>query len=123
MHGQHGLTMPFDDEEAQRSSSHHLAVVLLPEGARRNDVRTALQEERIQTSVHYPPIHGFTAYADATTRPLPHTDEVAPRLLTLPLYPGLTDDGVDLVASSLLDGLREARSRERGSSRDVPQPT
>ena len=123
LHDMDGVEIAFADRDDRPESAHHLAVALLPPDIDREDVRTSLTEAGIQTSVHYPPIHGFTAYAGATTRPLPRTDEVAPRLLTLPLYPGLTDDGVDLVASSLLDGLREARSRERGSSRDVPQPT
>ena len=123
LHDMDGVEIAFADRDDRPESAHHLAVALLPPDIDREDVRTSLTEAGIQTSVHYPPIHGFTAYAGATTRPLPRTDEVAPRLLTLPLYPGLTDDGVDLVASSLLDGLREARSRERDSSRDVPQPT
>ena len=124
LHDMDGVEIAFADRDDRAASAHHLAVALLPPDIDRDDVRTSLTRAGIQTSVHYPPIHGFTAYADATPRPLPRTDEVAPRLLTLPLYPGLTDDGVDLVASSLLDGVREARSsRERSSSRDVPQPT
>ena len=124
LHDMDGVEIAFADRDDRAESAHHLAVALLPPDIDREDVRTSLTEAGIQTSVHYPPIHGFTAYADAAIRPLPLTDEVAPRLLTLPLYPGLTDDGVDLVASSLLDAVREARSSsERGSTRDVPQPT
>jgi dTDP-4-amino-4,6-dideoxygalactose transaminase len=104
--GQHGLTMPFDDEEAQHSSSHHLAVVLLPAGAARDEVRTALQEERIQTSVHYPPIHQFSLYAElGARRPLPRTEGVAERLITLPLYGHMGDEEVDAVVDTLLASL------------------
>jgi len=103
---QHGLTMPFDDEEAQRSSSHHLAVVLLPAGAPRDEVRTALQDERIQTSVHYPPIHQFSLYAElGARRPLPRTEGVAERLVTLPLYGHMGDEEVDAVVGTLLAAL------------------
>src|SRR5436190_444435 len=42
-------------------SAHHLAVVVLQEGVDRDHVRSALEERGIQTSVHYPPIHTFTA--------------------------------------------------------------
>ncbi len=106
LHGQHGLTMPFDDEEAQRSSSHHLAVVLLPEGAPRDEVRTALQEARIQTSVHYPPIHQFSLYAElGARRPLPRTEGVAGRLVTLPLYGHMGDEEVDAVVDTLVGAL------------------
>jgi dTDP-4-amino-4,6-dideoxygalactose transaminase len=106
LHGQHGLTMPFDDEEAQRSSSHHLAVVLLPEGAPRDEVRTALQEARIQTSVHYPPIHRFSLYAElGARRPLPRTEAVAGRLVTLPLYGHMGKEEVDAVVDTLVGAL------------------
>ena len=54
--------MPFGGDDGERVPSHHLAVVLLPEGADREAVRAALDERGIQTSVHYPPIHTFSAY-------------------------------------------------------------
>jgi dTDP-4-amino-4,6-dideoxygalactose transaminase len=104
-----GLTFPFA-ESALASSSHHLAVVLLPEDVARDAVRTGLQEERIQTSVHYPPIHGFTAYAEPPAqRSLPRTDEVAGRILTLPLFPHMRDEDVALVAETLAAAVNAER--------------
>jgi dTDP-4-amino-4,6-dideoxygalactose transaminase len=100
-----GLTVPFGDDDATRVPSHHLAVVVLPEGADRAAVRGALADAGIQTSVHYPPIHTFTAYQGVSGRPLPQTDAVAERLLTLPLYGRMTDDDADLVAETLLQTL------------------
>jgi dTDP-4-amino-4,6-dideoxygalactose transaminase len=103
--GRQGLSMPFRDA-AQETSSHHLAVVLLPDRVSRADVRTALNEAGIQTSVHYPPIHQFTRYAElGARRPLPRTDSVAERLLTLPLYGHMGDEAVERVAAALLDAL------------------
>ncbi len=103
--GQQGLTMPFGGDDRERVPSHHLAVVLLPEGADREAVRTALDERGIQTSVHYPPIHTFSAYRSESRRPLPRTDAVAERLLTLPLYGRMTDEQVDAVVEGLLQTL------------------
>ena len=101
--GKKGLSMPFADDDADRTSSHHLAVVLLPELSDRNEVRAALRERGIQTSVHYPPIHTFTLYrSQGARRPLPQTDAVAERLLTLPLYGAMQDDQVDAVVEALL---------------------
>jgi dTDP-4-amino-4,6-dideoxygalactose transaminase len=100
--GVQGLELPFPEPEAQKASAHHLAVVLLPPGARRETVREALDRRGIQTSVHYPPIHHFSAYAARSHRPLPRTDDVAERLLTLPLYPELEEAQVDVVIESLL---------------------
>jgi dTDP-4-amino-4,6-dideoxygalactose transaminase len=105
--GADGVTMPFGDGAGRRVSSHHLAVVVLPEGVDREDVRAALEEKRIQTSVHYPPIHSFTQYRSrGQRRPLPQTDALAPRILTLPLYGRLSDEQVDEVVDALLGAVQ-----------------
>jgi dTDP-4-amino-4,6-dideoxygalactose transaminase len=105
--GVEGLTMPFRDHHQDRVSSHHLAVVLLPDGLDRDQVRAALNERRIQTSVHYPPIHSFTRYrAFGQRRPLPQTDALATRILTLPLYGGLSDEQVEVVIEALLEAVQ-----------------
>ena len=101
-----GVSFPFD-ESSLEDSSHHLAVALLPEDVSRDDVRAQLQGERIQTSVHYPPIHRFTFYSEAGgRRQLPRTDDIADRILTLPLFPHMHDDDVTLVADALQRALR-----------------
>jgi dTDP-4-amino-4,6-dideoxygalactose transaminase len=105
---QPGIVVPFAASgagEPTSTSSHHLFVVLLPEVAQRDRVRAALAAARIQTSLHYPPIHRFTAYASGNGRPLPITDEVAERLITLPLYGHLSDDRVDRVITALLEAI------------------
>jgi dTDP-4-amino-4,6-dideoxygalactose transaminase len=101
LHGAKGFTMPFEQVDGSEPA-YHLAVVLLPEGADRDEVRSELADRGIQTSVHYPPIHTFSAYRSETGRPLPATDAVAGRLLTLPLYGGLSDEQVDAVVDALL---------------------
>lgn len=104
--GERGISMPFGTLDEGSISSHHLAVALLPEGTDRNEVRAALGEERIQTSVHYPPIHLFTQYAETgARRPLPRTEAVAGRLLTLPLYGQMDDAQVELVTETLLSAV------------------
>jgi dTDP-4-amino-4,6-dideoxygalactose transaminase len=109
LHGTAGITMPFGDPDAQQRSSHHLAVVLLPEGTDRVAVRERLTEQRIQTSVHYPPIHRFSAYEElGGRRELPRTDAVADRVLTLPLYAALTDEQVDTVVRELVAAVEAA---------------
>jgi len=113
--GVNGITMPFGDLEEGTTSAHHLAVALLPEG-RRDDVRAALSERRIQTSVHYPPIHLFTHYTElGSRRPLPRTEAVAARVVTLPLYAHMRDEQTELVIEGVLeaiDGRAAARPLE-----------
>ncbi|MGH3132547.1 MAG: DegT/DnrJ/EryC1/StrS family aminotransferase [Gaiellaceae bacterium] len=111
-----GVSFPFRGESTLASSSHHLAVAVLPADVSRDAVRTRLQDERIQTSVHYPPIHGFSFYAQAAgLRSLPRTDEIVERIVTLPLFPHMRDEDVALVA----DALERAVRAERGGVASV----
>jgi dTDP-4-amino-4,6-dideoxygalactose transaminase len=106
LEGVDGVVMPFSDRVGDESFSHHLAVVLLPTAESRDEVRSKLASRRIQTSVHYPPIHQFSSYRDTgKQRPLPRTDDVAGRLLTLPLYAHLSDEQVGEVIEALITAL------------------
>ena len=113
--GVEGISMPFGRQPKGASSAHHLAVVLLPPNVLRGDVREALAARRIQTSVHYPPIHSFTAFRELSRRPLPRTDALAERILTLPLYPHLADEQVGLVVEELLSAVRASSPRARAA--------
>jgi dTDP-4-amino-4,6-dideoxygalactose transaminase len=105
--GVEDVSFPFEETRI-RASSNHLAVVLLPRGVDREKVREAARTQGIQTSVHYPPIHRFTAYANESERELPRTDEVAGRILTLPLYPHMASEDVTLVSEVVVDALRRS---------------
>jgi dTDP-4-amino-4,6-dideoxygalactose transaminase len=96
-----GLVMPFGDRDPGDVPSHHLAVAVLPRGSRRDELRARLLDDGVQTSVHYPPIHRFSAYRDSLPRPLTRTDDVADRIVTLPLFPHLTETQVDTVSDTL----------------------
>lgn len=114
LEGAEEITLPFHPDGSDRVSAHHLVVAVLPSSVPRDGVRDRLQAAGIQTSVHYPPIHRFGAYAEVgARRALPRTDDVARRIVTLPLYPHMSDDDVELVASSLVDAVRA----ELGTSR------
>jgi dTDP-4-amino-4,6-dideoxygalactose transaminase len=102
LEGVAGLTVAMSAGTEEATSAHHLAVVVLPPACARAELRAALAARRIQTSVHYPPIHRFSAYRQLEGRPLPRTDEVADRLLTLPLYAHMTEEQVDEVADALI---------------------
>ncbi|MBM4345135.1 MAG: DegT/DnrJ/EryC1/StrS family aminotransferase [Deltaproteobacteria bacterium] len=99
-----GLEVPFADRLPQGRSSPHILPVLLPAGVDRQRVQQGMKDAGVQTSVHYPPIHTFTLYKDSDrvrADHLPVTEAVAPRLLTLPLYPDLSEAEVQLVCRSL----------------------
>lgn len=97
-----GLTIPYSNrhDTAPDISSHHLFVVLLPPQTDREMVMTCLRESGVQSSIHYPLITTFTAYAsDYQTPPL--SKELSGRLLTLPLHPKITATQVDQVCDAL----------------------
>ena len=75
-------------------------VVLDPE-VDRERFRAALAEKGVQTSVHYPPVHRFSFYAEGAAG-LPVTDAYATRTVTLPLFAHMSDEQVEVVIESVL---------------------
>ena len=54
-------------------------------------------------------MHEFSAFASlGTGRELRQTTALRDRILTLPLYPHMRDEDVDLVVAELLDAVRDA---------------
>jgi dTDP-4-amino-4,6-dideoxygalactose transaminase len=66
----------------------------------RDTVAVAMREANIGTSVHYIPSHNFSIYREYA-RPLPVTDRVWTTLLSLPLFPGMSDADVNDVIDAL----------------------
>ena len=101
------LGLPF--KEQRGISSQHIFPVLLPEGVDTAFFRELLKQDGIQTSFHYPPVHNFEIYRDPLQIPgetLWMTENVASRQVTLPLFPGMTDDQQDLVIESVVRALK-----------------
>jgi len=99
--------LPF--ARGQGTSACHLFPILLPEGCNRLRFMEAMKSQGIQTSIHYPPIHLFSAYqSDQLTGSLEITELVARREVTLPLYPALTDRDISAVTQAVQHALQEA---------------
>lgn len=65
----------------------------------RDDLSVFLREKGISTGVHYKPIHLYPCYGN---RPkLPIAEGVFPKILTLPLYPSLTDQEVEKIVDEI----------------------
>ncbi len=70
----------------------------------RDAVRAALARRGIGTAVHYPlPVHRQRAYASLGLGPgsLPVTERVAERILSLPMFPEISDEQIGAVAEAL----------------------
>ncbi len=101
------IEIPF--EKHPGISACHLLPVLLPSGIDRRQFMDSMKERGIQTSIHYPPIHHFEAYRSngQPTISLPATEVIAARELTLPLYPAMSSDDIELVVRSVQSSLQE----------------
>lgn len=76
-------------------------VIQVPE---RDQFRAALEREGIGTNIHYPvPIHLQPACKEYGYRsvPLPVTEQLASRIVSLPMYPELTEEQVHLVVDAV----------------------
>jgi dTDP-4-amino-4,6-dideoxygalactose transaminase len=102
------VKVPFEAERGL--SSYHIMAVLLPEGSDKLKLMEAMKAQRIQTSWHYPPVHTFTVFRDRRnwSDALRLTEAIAKREVTLPLYPGMRDEQVEMVVQALRESLAYA---------------
>src|ERR1039457_3058411 len=71
---------------------------------RRDDLQRELQENGIQTGIHYPfPIHLLEAWRDLgyPKGSFPVSEQVAAEELSLPIYPELTSEQIETVTSTV----------------------
>ncbi len=87
---------------------YHLFVVQTDE---RDHLQKALTDAGVATSIHYPvPIHLQPAYGDLNYRrgSFPETERQAARVLSLPMFPELTDEQLTQVAGALSASINES---------------
>lgn len=78
--------------------ARHLYPILVD---RRREVFDELRARGIGVQVHYIPLHHLSRFAGHAHRPLPGTELVGAHVLSLPLFPDLTDDQQDQVVETL----------------------
>jgi dTDP-4-amino-4,6-dideoxygalactose transaminase len=103
-----GVTVPF--QSYRGTAAFHLFPILLEDPSVRPRVMRHLATRGVQTSVHYPPVHQFSFYRKLYRQhrlPLPKTEAVGERLLTLPLYADLTENQVHYVCDCLVNALQK----------------
>jgi dTDP-4-amino-4,6-dideoxygalactose transaminase len=77
----------------------HLFVVRT---TRRDALKAYLADHGVGTDIHYPfPVHLQAPYAEFSRGELPHTERLANEILSLPIYPELSDEDVDYVCDVL----------------------
>ena len=94
-----GITIPVEADFA--GSVYHLYVILVDQ---RDDLQKFLSDRGIATGLHYPlPLHLQKAYTHLGYKQgaFPATEMVAEHLLSLPMYPELTQEQIKYVAQSI----------------------
>jgi len=86
---------------------YHLYVVQVPN---RDHVQSALKAEGIETGIHYPiPLHQQPAYAHlgCKAEDYPISTLLGPRILSLPMFPEITENQIQMVVETLQRVLTE----------------
>jgi dTDP-4-amino-4,6-dideoxygalactose transaminase len=108
-------SLPFDtfaELPAGDLHARHLYTVLVDRdrvGIARDDLAGRLAGEGIATSVHFPVVHLHSYYAERYgfwRGQFPHAEQIADRVLSLPLSAAHTDEQVDNVISAVQRALR-----------------
>lgn len=91
-------------EEALTRHAWHLYVI---RSKRRNELRDFLGARGIATGIHYPlPVHRQTAYLPYRGLKFPISEEAADTVLSLPMFPELSDGEIAEVAEAVKEALK-----------------
>ncbi|MER8658925.1 DegT/DnrJ/EryC1/StrS family aminotransferase [Mesorhizobium sp. M0847] len=96
-----GLSTPFVRDDVRHV--YHIYAVRTPDRARWGE---ALNAQGIQSGIHYPiPVHLLPAYADLGYKQgqFPHAEKAAAEVLSLPMFPELTEQQQDAVVAAVIE--------------------
>lgn len=89
------------------TSAWAIYAILLPDGVTRTRVQSVMKDHGVPSAIYYPrPLHQQPAYAphhDGAA--LPVSEDLATRILALPIHPDLSDADVERVCSAVAAGL------------------
>jgi dTDP-4-amino-4,6-dideoxygalactose transaminase len=109
--------LPHRPEPGRGTHAWHLYAARVQLGSRlsRDDVIAGLSARGVGTSVHFIPVHRLAYFRQAAAFPargLPGADALFEQLVSLPIYPRLSNDQVDAVCAALADVVKPKTSRE-----------
>jgi len=106
--GVKGVTLPPADGGgnvgAETESVYHMFVIRLETNDAREALARRLKEQGIESGVHYPvPNHRQPAIEEVfgAQPALPRTEDTVRRILSLPMFPSITEDEVRAVADAI----------------------
>ncbi len=98
------LTLPPDDRDGVTESVYHMFVIRLDSHDARESLARSLKEQGIETGVHYPmPNHLQPAIANlyGALPALARTEDYVKRILSLPMFPAITQGEVKTVCDAI----------------------
>ena len=101
-----GLSLPLADFD---HSNWHMFQPLLPRTVRRADFIAAMRELNIGVGVHYPAMHLFSLYKALGHHAgeFPHAEDIGERIVTLPLFPAMSDADVLRVCAAVPQAMQK----------------
>ncbi len=102
--GVKGLVLPPADVNGETETVYHMFVIRLDSNPIRESLGKSLKEQGIETGVHYPvPNHLQPAITELYGQlpSLPKTEDYTQRILSLPMFPSITEDEVKTVAGAI----------------------
>jgi len=88
----------------------HLYTILLDKKVDRNKFITAMRTKNIGVNVHYLPIYSFSYYRENFAfkpKDFPVTEDISSQIVTLPMFPKMSDDDVENVGFAVKESIRE----------------
>lgn len=91
------LVLPYKDQNC--THVYHLYVIRTK---KRDALKSFLEKNNIMTSIHYPVIpQDQNAYSNQSFEDSPIARELAQTSLSLPIFPGITDEQIHIIASTI----------------------
>jgi len=85
---------------------YQMYVIKLDKSINRDEFVMKLREKGIESSAHFdPPVHLQEAYKNSEKVDLPITEEICKRVVTLPIYPDMTEEEIIYVCNSIKEVL------------------
>lgn len=107
LENQEEIEIPFQVVN-EKKLAYHIYPILLSARINRETLFNSLKEKGIQASIHYPSIKSFSAYKEELKKfETPNCDQICTREITLPLYPTMSEEAVELVVNSLNAAINE----------------
>lgn len=96
------------DQRTEAESVYHLYVIRTED---RDSLQGVLESAGIASGLHYPiPVHLQPPYLDPNRPRLPVVEDAATRMLSLPMFPHITEEQVERVADAVREHVHQRRA-------------